>query len=155
MSACSGKVPATSTRSISSAVRSARATPNRTLEVALRKLLDEATPIPAAFRDRLRLGLDRALAFADRVAAEPALEESARQVAGSLYHITSAILMVWEAAQPGADARRVLYARFILEHRLTAQDPLEPGYGEWERKAEEFVFSAQQVAIAEVTGLLS
>jgi len=48
---------------------------HRTLEVALRKLLDEATPIPAAFRDRLRLGLDRALAFADRVAAEPALEE--------------------------------------------------------------------------------
>src|SRR5947208_4290008 len=51
---------------------------HRALEVALRKLLDEVTLIPAAFRDRLRLALDRALAFAERVAAEPALEESAR-----------------------------------------------------------------------------
>src|SRR5712672_1178804 len=128
---------------------------HRTLEVALRKLLDEATLVPAAFRNRLRSALDRALAFAERVAAEPALEENARQVASSLYHITSAILMVWEAGQPGADARRALYARFALEHRLTAQDPLGPRYGEWERKAEELVFSARQVAIAEVTGLLA
>src|SRR5258705_2400132 len=71
---------------------------HRTLEVALRKLLDEATLVPAAFRDRLRSALDRALAFAERVAAEPALEENARQVASSLYHIASAILMAWEAA---------------------------------------------------------
>ena len=127
---------------------------HRTLEAALRKLLDEATLVPAAFRDRLRSALDRALAFAERVAAEPALEESARQVASSLYHIASAILMIWEAAQPGADARRALYARFVLEHRLTAHDPLAPRYGEWERKAEELVLSERQFAIAEVTGLL-
>src|SRR5207244_5740040 len=38
---------------------------HRTLEVALRKLLDEATLIPAAFRDRLRLALGRATAFAE------------------------------------------------------------------------------------------
>src|SRR6266446_3498442 len=44
---------------------------HRTLEAALRKLLDEVTLIPAAFRDRLRLALDRALAFAERAAAEP------------------------------------------------------------------------------------
>jgi acyl-CoA dehydrogenase len=128
---------------------------HRTLEAALGKLLDEATLVPAAFRDRLRSALDRAIAFAERVAAEPALEESARQVASSLYHIASAILMVWETAQPGADARRALYARFVLEHRLTAQDPLAPRYGEWERTAEELVFSERQVAIAEVAGLLA
>src|SRR5713101_3740871 len=127
---------------------------HRTLEVALRKLLDEATLIPAAFRDRLRLALDRAIAFAERFAAEPALEESARQVAGSLYHIASAILMTWEAAQPGADARRALYARLVLEHRLSAQDPLEPRYGDWEREAEELVFSERQVLATETAGLL-
>src|SRR5712672_3874780 len=127
---------------------------HRILGTALKRRLDEAAALPKSFLDRLRVALDRALAFAERVAAEPALEESARQVASSLYHITSAILMIWEAAQPGADARRALYARFVLEHRLTAQDPLEPRYGEWERKAEELVFSERQVAIAEVTGLL-
>ena len=117
---------------------------HRTLETALTKLLDEATPIPAAFRDRLRLALDRTLVFAERVAAEPALEATARQAASALYHVTSAILMTWEAAQPGADARRALYARFVLEHRLSAQDPLEPDAGDWERDAAELVFFGQQ-----------
>ena len=49
--------------------------------------------------------------------------------------------MTWEAAQPGADARRALYARFVLEHRLSAQDPLESGSADWERDAAEPVFS--------------
>src|ERR1019366_5674543 len=48
---------------------------HRTLGTELTKLLDEAALIPAAFRDRLRLALDRTLAFAERVATEPPLEE--------------------------------------------------------------------------------
>ena len=127
---------------------------HRTLDVALKRLLDEATLIPAAFRDRLRVALDRTLAFAERVAADPALEASARQAASALYHITSAILMTREAAQPGADARRALYARFVLEHRLSAQDPLAPRHGDWEREAAEILFSERQISIAEITGLL-
>jgi alkylation response protein AidB-like acyl-CoA dehydrogenase len=127
---------------------------HRTLEAALAKLLEEATLVPAAFRDRLRAALDRTLVFAERVAAEPALEASARQAASGLYHITSAILMTREAAQPGADARRVLYARFVLEHRLSAQDPLKPHHGDWEREAAEILFSERQVLLAEIAGLL-
>jgi acyl-CoA dehydrogenase len=128
---------------------------HRALESALTKLLDEATLVPTPFRDRLRLALDRTLAFAERVAAEPLLEATARQAASALYHITSAILMTWEAAQPGADARRALYARFVLEYRLSAQDPLEPGTGDWEREAAELVFSEQQVSLPEIAGLLA
>jgi acyl-CoA dehydrogenase len=127
---------------------------HRTLAAALAKLLDEATLIPAAFRDRLRSTLDRTLAFAERVAAEPRLEENARQAASCLYHITSAILMTSEAARPGLDARRALYARFVLEHRLGAQDPLQPSAGDWEREAQEAVFSQRQVSINEIAGLL-
>jgi acyl-CoA dehydrogenase len=127
---------------------------HRTLETVLRKLLDEATPIPAVFRDRLRLALDRTLGFVERVAAEPTLEANARHAASALYHVTSAILMTWEAAQPAADARRALYARFVLEYRLNAQDPLEPDYGNWERYAAEIIFSEQKAAIAEIAGLL-
>jgi acyl-CoA dehydrogenase len=127
---------------------------HRTLEAALTKLLDEATLVPAAFRDRLRHTLGRTLGFAERVAAEPALEASARQVASALYHVTSAILMMCEAARPGADARRALYARFVLEHRLSAQDPLEPRTGDWEREAAEILFGERQVALPEIAGLL-
>jgi len=79
----------------------------------------------------------------------------ARQVASALYRVTSAILMMWEATQPGTDARRALYARFVLEHRLSVQDPLQPEIGEWEREAAEFIFSQQQVALPEIAGLLS
>ncbi len=127
---------------------------HRPLREALARRLDEATPIPSAFRDRLRLALERTLVFAERVAAEPALEASARQVASSLYHIASAILMTREAAQPGADARRALYARFVLEHRLGARDPLEPAAGDGEREAAEILFSERSVAIGDIAGLL-
>ena len=137
---------------ITRAVGKSRA--HRTLEAALRKLLDEATPIPSAFRDRLRLALDRTLGFAERVAAEAALGATARQAASALYHVTSAILMTWEAAQPAADARRALYARFVLEHRLSAQDPLEPRTGDWERDAAQIVFSDRTVSLPEIAGLL-
>src|SRR6478672_8592264 len=128
---------------------------HRTLEAALKKLLEEATPIPAAFRGRLRLALDRTLVFAERVAAESALEESARRAASALYHITSAILMTSEAVRPGADARRALYASFVLEHRLDAQDPLAPGDDAREREAADIIFSERQVPLAEIAGLLS
>jgi acyl-CoA dehydrogenase len=127
---------------------------HRTLQAALMKLLDQAVSIPVTFRDRLRLALDRTLAFAERVAAEPALEARARQAAGALYHATSAILMTWEAAQSGTDARRALYAKLVLEHRLSAQDPLDPPICDWERDAAEMLFSEREVALAEIAGLL-
>jgi alkylation response protein AidB-like acyl-CoA dehydrogenase len=128
---------------------------HRPLEAALKKLLEEATPIPAAFRDRLRVALDRTLAFAERVAAEPALEQTARLAASALYHVTGAILMAWEAAKPGTDARRALYARLVLEYRLSAQNPLEPHEGAWARKATEVLLSDQNVLLEEITELLA
>ena len=137
---------------ISRAVGKSRA--HIALQAALVKLLDQATAIPAAFRDRLRQTLERTLGFAERVAAEPALEQNARRAASALYHITSAILMSWEAAQPGADGRRALYARAILDHRLSAQDPLQPEDGQWERAAADILLSDRSVSIAEVAGLL-
>jgi acyl-CoA dehydrogenase len=137
---------------ISRAVGKSRA--HIALKAALIKLLGEATAIPAAFLDRLRQTLERTLGFAERVAAEPALEENARRAASALYHITSAILMAWESAQPGADARRVLYARAILDHRLSAQDPLAPQDGRSERAAADILLSDRSVSIAEVAGLL-
>ncbi len=138
---------------ITRAVAKSRA--HRTLEATLKRLLDNASQVPAAFRERLRLALERALVFAERAAAEAALEQNARQAASALYHIASAILMTWEAAQPGRDARRALYARFVLEHRLSAQDPLDPNDGAWEREAVELVFAERQVALSEIAGLLS
>jgi hypothetical protein len=128
---------------------------HRALAAALSKLLDEATAIPAAFRDRLRITLGRAVSFAERVAAAPALEANARQAASALYHATSAALMGWEASRPNVDARRALWARLILDHRLSAKDPLELAADDWEGAAAELIFSDRCVSLAEVGGLLA
>jgi acyl-CoA dehydrogenase len=137
---------------ITRAVGKSRA--HQALETALVKLLDAATLAPAVFRDRLRRALGRALRFAEQVAAEPAREDNARKAASALYHATCAVLMTWEAAQSGTDARRALYSRLILEHRLGAQDPLAPDENEWEREAAEILLSQRSVSIAEIVGLL-
>jgi alkylation response protein AidB-like acyl-CoA dehydrogenase len=127
---------------------------HKALQAALLKLLDEAASIPASFRDRLRDMLERTLHFAERVAADPAREQNARQAASALYHVTSAVLMAREAAEPGADARRALYARLVLEHRLSVRDPLAPHEAEWESAAANVLLSDRSVSIAEIAGLL-
>jgi hypothetical protein len=127
---------------------------HRTLAATLSKLLDEATAISAAFRDRLRTTLGRAISFAERVAAAPALEANARQAASALYHATSAVLMAWEASRPHVDARRVLLSRLVLDHRLSARDPLELATGDWEGAAAELLFSDRRISLGDVVRLL-
>jgi hypothetical protein len=124
------------------------------LAAALKRLLDEATAIPDPFRDGLRLTLDRAVHLAERVAADDALEDQARKAASSLYHIISAILMTWEASRPGVDARRALYARLVLEHRLGAQDPLALDEPASEHEAIELLLSERSVSLPEAAALL-
>jgi acyl-CoA dehydrogenase len=127
---------------------------HRALGAALGKLLDDATVIPAAFRERLRATLAHALDFAERVAAAPALEANARKAASGLYHVTSAVLMSWEGSRPDVDARRALLARLILEHRLSAQDPLAPTAFDWEGKAAELIFAGEKLSLQDIAGLL-
>jgi hypothetical protein len=127
---------------------------HRALAAALGKLLDEAAALPATFRDRLRATLQRALDFAERVAAEPALEADARRAASGLYHVTSAVLMASEASHPNVDARRALLARLILEHRLGAQDPLAPSSGDWEGRTAELLFAERKISLTEIADLL-
>jgi hypothetical protein len=127
---------------------------HRALGAALTKLLDEAETIPAAFRNRLRDTMTRALAFAERVAAAPALEANARRAASALYHIASAALMTWEASRPNVDARRALLARLIVDHRLSAQDPLEAAAVYWEGEAAEMIFAERKLELADITRLL-
>jgi alkylation response protein AidB-like acyl-CoA dehydrogenase len=128
---------------------------HRALGAELAKLLDEASSIPASFRDRLHEKLKLTLAFAERVAAEPALEADARQVASGLYHVTSAVLMAWEASRASVDARRALFSRLILEHRLSPQDPLAPAEFPWEGEAAELIFTERRISLAEVKTFLT
>ncbi len=124
------------------------------LGAVLGKLLDEAATLPPGFRGRLRATLNRALQFAERVAADGALEADARRAASGLYHVTSAVLMAWEASRPSVDARRALFARLALDNRLSAPDPLEPAALDWEGEAAELIFADHKVSLSEVAALL-
>jgi acyl-CoA dehydrogenase len=52
-------------------------------------------------------------------------EVLARQAASTLYHLTTAVAMAWEAARLDDPARLAL-ARLVLRHRLLPRDPLLP-----------------------------
>ena len=87
--------------------------------------LSESSGIPQGFRDRLRTLVDRAIAFAQSVAADPANESDARRATTALYHVTSAVMLAWEGArihERRGDARRLLLARLVLDHRLGGPD---------------------------------
>jgi alkylation response protein AidB-like acyl-CoA dehydrogenase len=77
------------------------------LEPALRTTLDDLVV--------------RAVRLAEHAAAGAEVE--ARRAASALYHLTSAIAMLWEAEQAGS-AERAALARLTIAYRLQPQDPL-------------------------------
>jgi acyl-CoA dehydrogenase len=124
------------------------------LQSMLQGRLAEATGLPTGFRNALGHALDRAALLAGRV-AEANQEVLARQAATALYDATTAVLLAWEGAQPHADARRILLARFVLAHRLSPTDPLAPEYAPWEQAAIDALLGERALTLAEVTPLLA
>ena len=93
------------------------------LEAHLRRLLAEA-PLHAGARRVFEDTLARSVARADRAAqAGETGDALARQVASSLYHLTSAVAMAWEAGGMKS-ARRMRLAQLVLRQRVLPQDPL-------------------------------
>ncbi|SLN60666.1 Putative acyl-CoA dehydrogenase AidB [Oceanibacterium hippocampi] len=82
--------------------------------------------IPGQFQGELGGLVKRAVAFAGEVAAAGD-EGRSRQAADALYNVTSAVLLAGEGAASGlrgGDARRLLLARMVVDHRLRPADPL-------------------------------
>ena len=88
-------------------------------------LLDASRAIPGPLRSDLSRALNRALALAGFAANDN--EALARQAARALYDVTTAVLLASEGAalgEGGGDARRLLMSHLVLQHRLSAHDPL-------------------------------
>jgi hypothetical protein len=132
-----------------------KAKAHKALEALLRGRLKAVAGLPASFTGRLDRALSRALAFAEKVAKEPASEPQARRAASALYHAASAVLLAWEGTRAGADARRALVARFVLEHRLAPKDPLEPEDAAWEGPAIALLLEDAPVALTRASALLA
>ncbi len=72
------------------------------------------------FDDTLTRTLQRAARVAEAGERGDAL---ARQVGSSLYHLTTAVAMAWEAGGMPS-ARRMRLAQLVLRQRVLPQDPL-------------------------------
>jgi alkylation response protein AidB-like acyl-CoA dehydrogenase len=124
---------------------------------ALHERLRQA-PIPEAFRGRLTGLIDRAVGFVDTVAKLPSAEASCRRAASALYHVASAALLAAEGTELGSrggDARRLLLARLVIDHRLNKTDPFALPDDGWENAVSAKLISDEAVPLPEAAVLLA
>jgi alkylation response protein AidB-like acyl-CoA dehydrogenase len=133
----------------------AKSKAHKALEGLLRRRLKEIVGLPAAFAGRLDTALARAIAFVEQVARTPDAEAQARRASSALYHAASAILLAWEGTRPHADARRILVARLVLEHRLSPRDPLASDAAAWEREAIALLLDDAPVSLTRASALMA
>ena len=126
------------------------------LRAALSQRLEEASSIPPEFSERLQQLADRAIAFAQAVAGDPGSEVEARRATSALYHAASAVNLAWEAHrihEDRGDARRLLLSSLVVEHRLSARDPLVAGADE--ARLVERLLDDARVPMAEAATLIA
>ncbi|MEK9751879.1 MAG: acyl-CoA dehydrogenase family protein [Rhodospirillaceae bacterium] len=127
------------------------------LHAALTQRLEDADGVPAAYLGKLRGHLDRAMDLIGRVAAEGRDEASCRQATSAFYHAATAALMAWEGARIHArrgDARRLLWSRLVVDHRLTPRDPFDLVDPAWEDEVSALLLGEDDVAMADAARLV-
>jgi acyl-CoA dehydrogenase len=130
---------------------------HKALAAALHRRID-AAPIPGQFRGLLAVLVDRAADFAEKVAAQADAEASSRRAASALYHVSSAALLAAEGAElgkGGGDARRLLLARLVIDHRLGNTDPFVLPDAAWEDAVSAKLLGDVAVSLSEAISLLA
>ncbi len=120
--------------------------------------IDDAPTAPQHWRDRLHVMTDRAVTFAREVASRAENEADARRAAGALYHVASAAVMTWEGSRIHAlrgDARRMLVARMVVDHRLTPQDPFAPLDSRRDARIAGLLLGEREVSLADAATYLA
>lgn len=88
-----------------------------------RKLASVQTHAPH-LAQALSQALEKACDLASTVAGRKELESEVRRAASALYYASAAILLAWEATQPGVDGKRMLIADALLRAHLQPIDPI-------------------------------
>jgi acyl-CoA dehydrogenase len=120
------------------------------LQEDLAERLRTARGLPGQFRTRIENAVERAVQFAEEIAAHPEHERFCRVAANQLYQATTAVLLASEGVRLGAaggDARRLLLARFVLEHRLEEASSTRRDAFAWEDEAISHVLEGDPVPL--------
>ena len=131
---------------------------HETLAAALRDKIADAPALPGQFQGLLQAQVERAIAFAEAVAEDPAQQDKGRLATNALYHATSAVLLAWEGATVGAqggDARRLLLSRLVVDHHLLPQDPLAPGENRFDKAAAMLLLQDDPASLSQVADALA
>jgi len=123
----------------------------------LAQRLADAHGLPDQFLTRLHGAITSAFRFAEEVASHPGNERFCRIAAGKLYHAATASLLAAEGlrlAAAGGDARRLLLARFVLEHRLQRSDASTLKALRWEEEAIDLLLADAPVTLEQAAALL-
>jgi len=130
---------------------------HKDLEAAMTRLIDGCRSLPAPFQSELRTALTRALSLAGDVASR-GNEALARKAAGAVYGASTAVLLASEGVrlgESGRDARRILMACMVLDHRLAPQDPLADTGSAFESAATDRLLEDAPVPLGAVIELLT
>jgi hypothetical protein len=95
---------------------------------AVRAKLEEAAGVPEPHLTALRDALEKAGRLAASVASNPEGEIESRHATTMLYHAATAALMAWEASEIDTrrgDARRLLWSKLVLDHKIAVRDPFD------------------------------
>jgi acyl-CoA dehydrogenase len=128
---------------------------HRALAQRLSERLAASTAVPAEHRGRLGTALDRAVGLAETVARNLRSEHLSRKAATALYNAVSAVLLAHEGVQDARGARRLLLSRMVLEHRLSAHDPLGDEEAAWETAATDLLLADAPVPLAQAQAVVA
>ena len=131
---------------------------HKALGAAMHGLLDSSDGLPGQFGGELAGMVDRAVAFADEVAREPESEAFSRQATNALYHAMTATLLAHEGAimaKKTGDARRMLLARLVIDHRMRPHDPMSLDGGRIEREAGALLLRDAPVSLEDAVRVLA
>ena len=126
---------------------------HRVLTRTLSVQLTEGQAIPQDLRAELEDRLERAARLVEtaRDGNEDG-ERLARQAASALYNAATAAILAVEGAALAerlGDARRLVLARLVVDHRLTARDPLTPDLPEQDEAAAALLLGGRRCNLAE------
>ncbi|MTH96188.1 acyl-CoA dehydrogenase family protein [Roseibium sp. RKSG952] len=119
--------------------------------------IDKSAAMPGQFRGELRCMVQQAIDFAADVATS-GNQTLARKAASAVYNSATATLLATEGSalgEAGRDARRLLLARMVIDHRLRAQDPLKTGESSFEQEAIDLLLSPAPVSLDQATDVLT